>query len=71
MDKKIISLCFLLIIVIAVTVTYIVLNQPSPEENPQHISADAVTPEELSDEIDDYLDDLIDEDDEIKIGAMV
>ena len=68
MDKKIISLCFLLIIVVAVTVTYVTLNQYSSEEDSQSISADEVTPEELSDEIDDL---FIPEDDEVEIGEMV
>jgi len=70
MDKKIISICFLLIIVIAVTVTYIAFNQPFSIENQQNnVPADGdVTDEDISDEIDDF---FISEDDEIEIGEMV
>ena len=70
MDKKIISLCFLLIIVIAITVTYIASNQPSSEENQQnYVPADGdVADEDINDEINDI---FISEDDEIEIGEMV
>jgi hypothetical protein len=70
MDKKIISLCFLLIIVIAVTVTYIASNQLSSEEDQQNyvpVYGD-VTDEDITDEINDI---FISEDDEIEIGEMV
>jgi len=70
MDKKIISICFLLIIVMAVTVTYIAFNQPSSVENQQNnVPVDGdVTDEDIFDEIDDF---FISEDDEIEIGEMV
>lgn len=70
MDKKIISLCFLLIIVIAVTVTYIASNQLSSEENQQNYvpAYDDVADEDINDEINDM---FISEDDEIEIGEMV
>ena len=70
MDKKIISLCFLLIIVIAVTVTYIVSNQLSSEEDQQNYvpAYDDVADEDINDEINDI---FISEDDEIEIGEMV
>jgi len=70
MDKKIISLCFLLIIVIAVTVTYVVSNQLSPVESQQdYVPADGdVADEDINDEINDI---FISEDDEIEIGEMV
>jgi hypothetical protein len=70
MDKKIISLCFLLIIVIAVTVTYVVSNQLPPVESQQdYVPADGdVTDEDINDEINDI---FISEDDEIEIGEMV
>ncbi len=70
MDKKIISICFLLIIVIAVTVTYIAFDQSSSVEKQQdYVPADSdVTNEEIFDEIDDS---FIPEDDEIEIGEMV
>ena len=70
MDKKIMSLCFLLLIVTAVTVTYVAFNQPFSGENQQsYIPTDgAVTDEDIIDEIDDS---FIPEDDEIEIGEMV
>ena len=70
MDKKIISICFLLIIVISVTITYIAFNQSSSVENLQNnipVGGD-VNNEDISDEIDDF---FISEDDEIEIGEMV
>lgn len=70
MDKKIISLCFLLIIVIAVTVTYIASDQFSSEENQQNYvpAYDDVADEGINDEINDI---FISEDDEVEIGEMV
>jgi hypothetical protein len=70
MDKKIMSICFLLIIVIAVTVTYIAFNQSFSLENQQNNIpvGDDVTDEDISDEIDDF---FIYEGDEIEIGDMV
>lgn len=70
MDKKIISLCFLLIIVIAVTVTYITSDQLSSEEDQQNYvpAYDDVADEDINDEINDI---FISEDDEIEIGEMV
>lgn len=70
MDKKIISLCFLLIIVIAVTVTYIASDQLSSEEDQQNYvpAYDDVADEDINDEINDI---FISEDDEIEIGEMV
>ena len=70
MDKKIMSLCFLLLIVMAVTVTYVAYTQSVSVENQQsYIPADGdVTDEDIIDEIDDS---FIPEDDEIEIGEMV
>ena len=70
MDKKIMSLCFLLLIVMAVTVTYVVYNQSASLEDQQsYIPADgAVTDEDIIGEIDDS---FIPEDDEIEIGEMI
>ncbi len=70
MDKKIISICFLLIIVTAVTVAYVASNQPSLVENQKnYVPADGdLTDEDIFDEIDDS---FIPEDDEIEIGEMV
>jgi hypothetical protein len=70
MDKKIISICFLLIIVITVTVTYIAFNQSTSVKNQQNnIPVDGdVTDEEIFDEIDVL---FLSEDEEIIIGEMV
>jgi hypothetical protein len=70
MDKKIISIFFLLIIVIAATVTYVAYNQISLEEKQQdYVPTDGdVTAEDIYDEIDDA---FLSEDDEIEIGEMV
>lgn len=70
MEKKIISIVFLLIIVIAATATYVAYNQISSEEKQQdYVPADGdVTTEDLYDEIDDA---FLSEDDEIEIGEMV
>jgi len=70
MDKKIMSLCFLLLIVMAVTVTYVAYNQSASVEDQQsYVPADGnVADEDIIDEIDDS---FIPEDDEIEIGEMV
>ena len=70
MDKKIISIFFLLIIVLAATVTYVAYNQsPSEEKQQDYVPADGdVTDENIFDEIDDA---FLSEDDEIEIGEMV
>ena len=70
MDKKIISIFFLLIIVIAATVTYVAYNQIYPEEKQQDYTPtdNDVTAEDIYDEIDDA---FLLEDDEIEIGEMV
>ena len=70
MEKKIISICFLLIIVIAVTVTYVALNQSSLVEKQQnYVPAGSDVPnEDIFGKIDDS---FIPEDDKIEIGEMV
>ena len=69
MDKKILSIFFLLIIVISVTVLFVTLNQTSSEDGHQSFSpTEELTEEDISNEIDDN---FIPEDDEIDIGEMV
>ena len=70
MDKKIMSLFLLLIIVIAATITYVVSNQISTEENQinYNSSEEDVTEEEISNELNDI---FLDENDEIEIGEMI
>ena len=69
MDKKILSIFFLLMIVISATVLFVTLNQSSSQENQQNdFSAEDLTDEDISSEIDD---EFLSEDDEIDIGEMV
>jgi len=68
MNKKIISIFFLLIIVVAITITYRYFTQPSTEEKQYEYLLDSVDDKDISDEIDNL---LIDEDYEVEIGEMV
>ncbi|UCF12967.1 MAG: hypothetical protein JSW06_01595 [Thermoplasmatales archaeon] len=68
MNKKFISIFFLLIIVVAITFVYSYLTQPTTEEKPYDNSIDSVDEKDISEEIDNL---LIDEDDEIEIGEMI
>ena len=69
MDKKILSIFFLLIIVISATVLFVTLNQSSSQEDQQNYSpAEGLSDEDISNEIDD---EFLSEDDEIDIGDMV
>ena len=67
MDKKVTTILFLLIIVVAVTVTYVAVNQPSSIDEQSQTQVD-LTEEDVFEEIDDY---FLSEDDEIEIGEMV
>ena len=69
MDKKILSIFFLLIIVISATVLFVTFNQSSSQEYEQSdYPAEDLTDEDISNEIDD---EFLSEDDEIDIGEMV
>lgn len=68
MNKKIISIFFLLIIIATMVFTYSYLIQPTTEEKPYDYSIDSIDDKDISDEIDDL---LIDEDYEVEIGEMV
>lgn len=69
MDKKIISIFFLLIIVISATVLFVTFNQSSYQEDQQnYFPAEGLSDEDISNEIDD---EFLSEDDEIDIGEMV
>ena len=69
MDKKIMALCFLLLIVVAVTISYVALYQLSDGNAQDTMPEDSdVTDEDLSNEIDDF---FLEENEEIEIGDMV
>ena len=69
MDKKIISILFLLIIVISATIAFISFKQSESSEGQQTYPAqEDVTDEEISNEIDDS---FLSEDDEVEIGYMI
>lgn len=70
MDKKILSIVFLLTIVIAVTATYVTYNTlPASEEGADSSSSeDVVTNDDISDELDDM---FIPEDEDVELGDMV
>jgi hypothetical protein len=69
MDKKIMTLFFLLMIVLAVTATYIAMNQaPLEDQDYTYDGSSEVADDEISGEIDDL---FIEEDEEIEIGDMV
>jgi len=69
MDKKILSIFFLLIIVISATVLFVTFNQSSSQEYEQSdYPAENLSDEDISNEIDD---EFLSEDDEINIGEMV
>jgi len=68
MNKKIISIFFLLIVLVSILVSYIYLNQTSTEEKEYSGSIGTVDDKSISDEVDDV---FIEEDDEIEIGEMI
>lgn len=68
MNKKIISIFFLLLIMISAAFAYSYFTQPTAEEKPYDYFIDSVDDNEISDEIDNL---LLFEDDEIEIGEMV
>ena len=69
MDKKILSIFFLLMIVISATVLFVAFNQSASQENQQNsFPSEDLTDEDISNEIGD---EFLSEDDEIDIGEMV
>ena len=68
MNKKIISIFFLLIIMVTITIAYSYFTQPTIEEKPYDKSIESVDDRDISNEIDKL---LIDEDYELEIGEMV
>ncbi|MDH7507002.1 MAG: hypothetical protein QHH15_04350 [Candidatus Thermoplasmatota archaeon] len=68
MNKKIISIIFLLILMVSITITYIYFNQKETGEKQESGSGSFVNDEDVANEIDKI---FIDEDDEIEIGEIV
>lgn len=68
MNKKIISLFFLLILMVSIAFTYIYFNQIGSEEKQYDSSSKTISDDDVANEIDDM---FIDEEDELEIGEMV
>lgn len=68
MNKKIISIFFLLIIMVSMVFAYSYFTKSTTEEKPDDYSIDYINDKDISDEIDDI---LIDENYEVEIGEMV
>ena len=68
MDKKIISIFFLLIIFISIAVTYIYFSDLTTEETQYDGSIETITEGDIANEIDNL---LLEEDDEVEIGEMI
>jgi peptidoglycan hydrolase CwlO-like protein len=68
MNKKIISIIFLLIIVISITLIYTYYNNSITEESNYDSPIQTIDENNVSEEIDDL---FIEEDDEIEIGEMI
>lgn len=68
MNKKIISLLFLLILLVSVTVSYAYFNQPTSQDNHQTNSDVDIDQDTLTTEIDST---FLDETQGIEIGEMI
>ena len=68
MNKKIISIFFLLIVFISVALTYVYLSQPASDEKEYDGSAEDIDYTDISKEIDNQ---FLEENDEIEIGEMI
>lgn len=68
MNKKITSLFFLLILLVAITLTYAYLSQPAQENNSPTDSGSTVNDDTLKNEIDAN---FLDENQGIEIGDMI
>ena len=66
MNKKIVSLVVLLILLVSMAATYIVLNQPSTEEEISFSDSD-IPDDDISNEVSGS---FLDEDDEVDIGDI-
>jgi peptidoglycan hydrolase CwlO-like protein len=68
MNKKILSVLFLLLIVVSATVSYRVLNQPVAQNNQSTGSNGTITQDDIAREINNI---FINETQEIEIGEIV
>jgi len=68
MNKKIISISFLLIILVSLAIVYNYYNNPSTDESHYDSPIETIDENIVSEEIDNT---FIEEDDEIEIGEMV
>jgi CHASE3 domain sensor protein len=68
MNKKIISIFFLLIVMVSIASAYVYFNQNETNENQYESSGKNINNEDVANEIDDL---FIDENDEVEIGEMV
>lgn len=68
MNKKIISIIFLLILMVSITLTYVYFNQKQTDEKQYDGSGKTVDEQDLADEIDEM---FIEEDDEVEIGEIL
>ena len=68
MNKKIISIFFLLIILLSITIIYNFYNKVSNDEKHYDSPIETIDENNISEEIDNT---FIEEDDEIEIGEMV
>jgi peptidoglycan hydrolase CwlO-like protein len=68
MNKKIISIFFLLIIMVSMVFAYSYFTQPTIEEKQYDYSMDSINDKDISNEIDNL---LIDENYEVEIGEMI
>ena len=68
MNKKFISLFFLLILMVSIAFAYIYFNQIETDERQYDISGKTISDEDIANEIYDV---FIEEDDEIEIGEMI
>jgi len=68
MNKKILAVLSLLLIVVSVTVSYRVLNQPVAKNNQSTGSSGTITQDDMAGEINNI---FINETQEIEIGEMV
>jgi len=68
MNKKMLSLCFLLILLVSVTVSYAYFSQPSTSDDHQTNTGGDIDDDTVSSEIDST---LLDEDQGVEIGDMI
>ncbi len=68
MNKKMISIFFLLIIMVSIAFVYVYVNQNETNEKQYQSSGKNINDQDIASEIDDI---FIEEDDEVEIGEMI